>query len=127
IAMCVALVVLVVWTLVSISTMERIPEYAKLEAMGYDKGTLRKMLSGEIILVSTISTLISIIPAIYFGYLLLPLMDQTLSVLKFFIDPYALLVSCIIPIVTAIISIVPTIRKMEKLELANTLKISHHH
>ncbi len=122
IVMCVAIVFLVVWTTVNISTLERIPEFSQLEAIGFDQGNLKRILYGEVLLISILGTIISVPPAIYFGYVLLPLMYQTLSVMDFFVRPIPLLVSFVIPIVAAVLSAAHPARVLGRVDLPSILR-----
>jgi ABC-type antimicrobial peptide transport system permease subunit len=122
IVMCVAIVFLVVWTTVNISALERIPELSQLEAIGYDQNSLKRLLYGEVLLISTLGTILSVPPAIYFGYVLLPIMYDTLSVMQFFVRPIPLIVSFLIPIVSAVLSATQPAKVLGRIDLPSILR-----
>ncbi|MHA1962501.1 MAG: FtsX-like permease family protein [Candidatus Thorarchaeota archaeon] len=124
-AMCLAVTILVVWTIVSISTMERIPQFAQLEAIGFDRPRIRKMMIGEVLLLSLVASTISIIPSVWLGYVLLPLMYQTLSIMEFFVDPLILVVSWALPVLVAVVSLLPAFRTLNRIDLPAVLSESN--
>ncbi|MFW9800295.1 MAG: FtsX-like permease family protein [Candidatus Thorarchaeota archaeon] len=122
IAMCVAIVFLVIWTTTNISTMERMPEFAQLEAIGFDRRNLRNILIGEVFLISIVGTILSIPPSIYLGYVWVPLMSQTLSVMQFYVRLVPMVVSIAIPIVAAVVSVFPLVRALSRVDLPTILR-----
>ncbi|MFQ5832799.1 MAG: ABC transporter permease [Candidatus Thorarchaeota archaeon] len=122
IAMCVAIVFLVIWTTTNITTMERMPEFAQLEAIGFDRRNLRNILIGEVFLISIIGTILSIPPSIYLGYVWVPLMSQTLSVMEFYVRLVPMVVSIAIPIVAAVVSVIPLVRVLGRVDLPTILR-----
>jgi ABC-type antimicrobial peptide transport system permease subunit len=123
--MCLAVTILVVWTIVSISTMQRIPQFAQLEAIGFDRPRIRKMMIGEVLLLSLVASTISIVPSVWLGYVLLPLMYQTLSIMEFFVDPLLLLVSWALPPIVAVVSLLPAFRTLNGIDLPAILRESN--
>lgn len=122
IAMCVAIVFLVIWTTTNITTMERMPEFAQLEAIGFDRRNLRNILIGEVFLISIIGTILSIPLSIYLGYVWVPLMSQTLSVMEFYVRLVPMVVSIAIPIVAAVVSVIPLVRVLGRVDLPTILR-----
>jgi len=117
VAMCLAIVFLVVWTTANISTIERMPEFAQLEAIGFDRRNLRSIMVGEIILITLVGTILSIPPSIWLGYYWVPLMSQTLSVMEFYVRLVPLAVSFAIPVISAVISVAPLMRVLNRIDL----------
>ncbi|MFX1603146.1 MAG: ABC transporter permease [Promethearchaeota archaeon] len=122
VAMCLAIVFLVVWTTANISTMERMPEFAQLEAIGFDRRNLRSIMVGEILLITIVGTILSIPPSIWLGYYWVPLMSQTLSVMEFYVRMIPLAVSFAIPIVSAAISVAPLVRVLNRIDLQTIMR-----
>jgi ABC-type antimicrobial peptide transport system permease subunit len=123
--MCIAMVFLVVWTMANISTMERIPEFAQLEAIGFKMKNLRSIMVGEILLIALIGTIISVPPSIWLGYVLLPLMTPILSVMDFYVPLMSLVISFVIPLLGAVVSTIPSFRILGRIDLPSTLKDSN--
>ncbi|MHA2072462.1 MAG: ABC transporter permease, partial [Candidatus Thorarchaeota archaeon] len=123
--MCIAMVFLVVWTMANISTMERIPEFAQLEAIGFKMKNIRSIMVGEIFLIALIGTIISVPPSIWFGYVLLPLMTPILSVMDFYVPLMSFVISFVIPLLGAVVSTIPSIRILGRIDLPSTLKDSN--
>jgi ABC-type antimicrobial peptide transport system permease subunit len=123
--MCIAMVFLVVWTMANISTMERIPEFAQLEAIGFKMKNLRSIMVGEILLIALIGTIISVPPSIWLGYVLLPLMTPILSVMDFYVPLMSFVISFVIPLLGAVVSTIPSIRILGRIDLPSTLKDSN--
>jgi len=122
VAMCLAIVFLVVWTTANISTMERMPEFAQLEAIGFDRRNLRSIMVGEILLITLVGTILSIPPSILLGYYWVPLMSQTLSVMEFYVRLVPFAVSFAIPIISAIISVAPLMRVLNRIDLQTVMR-----
>ncbi|UCH03356.1 MAG: ABC transporter permease, partial [Candidatus Thorarchaeota archaeon] len=122
VAMCLAIVFLVVWTTANISTIERMPEFAQLEAIGFDRRNLRSIMVGEILLITLVGTILSIPPSIWLGYYWVPLMSQTLSVMDFYVRLVPFAVSFAIPIISAIISVTPLVRVLNRIDLQTVMR-----
>jgi putative ABC transport system permease protein len=122
VAMCLAIVFLVVWTTANISTIERMPEFAQLEAIGFDRRNLQSIMVGEILLITLVGTILSIPPSIWLGYYWVPLMSQTLSIMEFYVRLVPFLVSFVIPIISAVISVMPLMRVLNRIDLQTVMR-----
>lgn len=116
-AMAMLLLLAVVWNIVSISTSERTPELAQLEAIGWSRNSLSRLLFLEVIIVSFFGTVISV----PLGFMFTGLLD---SFMRTYIPFYALsfdimmfLTVGVLTIFTAILATLPAVRRLRRIDI----------
>lgn len=116
-AMAMLLLLAVVWNIVSISTSERTPELAQLEAIGWSRNSLSRLLFLEVIIVSFFGTVISV----PLGFMFTGLLD---SFMRTYIPFYApsfdimmFLTVGVLTIFTAILATLPAVRRLRRIDI----------
>jgi len=101
----------------SIFLFNKICSYCAASLFSFDRRNLRSIMVGEIILITLVGTILSIPPSIWLGYYWVPLMSQTLSVMEFYVRLVPLAVSFAIPVISAVISVAPLMRVLNRIDL----------
>ncbi|UCE11730.1 MAG: FtsX-like permease family protein [Candidatus Thorarchaeota archaeon] len=121
-AVAMLLLLAVVWNIVSISVGERISELAQLEAIGWSRNTLTRLLFVEI----TIVTLIGVVLSIPFGQVISGLFDSFLkSYIPFYvasIDVISVVSVVVLTFVTAILATLPSARKLRRIDVDRVIR-----
>jgi len=120
--MAMALLLAVIWNIVSISTSERTPELAQLEALGWPRNSLTRLLFLEVLIVSLFGILISI----PIGQLFAGLLD---GFMKTYIPFYApsfdfpmFLTIGALTIFTAFLATLPAVRKLRRIDIDRVIR-----
>jgi putative ABC transport system permease protein len=112
----------VLWNIVSISTAERIPELAQLEAIGWSRNSLSKLLFIEVAIV----TVIGVVLSVPFGILIMiSIEDFMLS----FLPTYMLVVDLVgfiwigvLSILTAFLATLPSVRRLRRINTSEVVR-----
>jgi putative ABC transport system permease protein len=114
--MAMVLLLAVVWNIVSISTGERIPELAQLEALGWPRNELTRLLFLEVVIVSIFGILLSIpLGQIFTGFL----NDFMRTYIPFYtpsIDLMMVLSIGLLTILTSVAASIPAARKLRRMD-----------
>jgi len=117
-----ALLLAVVWNIVSISTSERTPELAQLEALGWPRNSLTRLLILEVLIVSFFGIIISI----PIGYLFTGLLDNFMKTYIPFYTPsfdFVMFLSIgTLTIFTAILASIPAARKLRSIDINRVIR-----
>jgi putative ABC transport system permease protein len=120
--MAMALLLAVVWNIVSISTSERTPELAQLEAIGWPRRSLTRLLFIEVFIVS----LFGIVVSIPIGQLFTSLLDGFMrAYIPFYTPSFDLLMVVeigLLTIFTAIIATLPAVRKLRRIDIDRVIR-----
>ena len=120
--MAMALLVAVVWNIVSISTSERTPELAQLEALGWPRNSLTRLLFVEVLIVSFFGIVISV----PIGYLFTGLLDGFMKTyIPFYAPSFDLVVFLVIGLITiftAILASLPAVRKLRRIDIDRVIR-----
>jgi putative ABC transport system permease protein len=112
----------VVWNIVSISVGERIPELAQLEAIGWSRNTLTRLLFLEI----SIVTLVGVILSYPMGIMISGMFDTFMqSYIPFYVPSYdvmLLLGIAVLTFVTAVIATLPSVRRLRRIEVDRVIR-----
>jgi putative ABC transport system permease protein len=121
-AIAMLLLLAVVWNIVSISVGERIPELAQLEAMGWSRNTLTRLLFLEISIVTIIGVVLSY-PA---GLTISGMFDTFMrSYIPFFVPSYdiiSLLGIVVLTFATAVFATLPSVRRLRRIEVDRVIR-----
>jgi putative ABC transport system permease protein len=120
--MAMALLLAVVWNIVSISTSERTPELAQLEALGWPRNSLSRLLLVEVLIVSFFGIIISVPVGLFFTGLLNDFMRTYIPFYAPSIDLVMLLVVGAFTIITAIFASLPAIRKLRRMDIDRVIR-----
>jgi len=121
-AMAMALLLAVVWNIVSISTSERIPEFAQLEAIGWSRNTLSRLLFLEVLIVSIFGIILSIPVGLLFTSLLDGFMKTYIPFYSPSFDFVILLTVGVITITTAFLATLPAVRNLRKIDVDRVIR-----
>ncbi|MFW9966664.1 MAG: FtsX-like permease family protein [Candidatus Thorarchaeota archaeon] len=112
----------VVWNIVSISVGERIPELAQLEAIGWSRNTLTRLLFLEI----SIVTLVGVVLSYPVGIAISGMFDTFMkSYIPFYVASYdviLLLGIAILTFITAVIAALPSVRRLRRIEVDRVIR-----
>lgn len=121
-AMAMALLLAVVWNIVSISTSERIPEFAQLEAIGWSRNSLSRLLFLEVLIVSIFGIILSIPVGLMFTSLLDGFMKTYIPFYSPSFDFVILLSVGVITIITAFLATLPAVRNLRKIDADRVIR-----
>ncbi len=116
-AMAMVLLLAVVWNIVSISTSERTPELAQLEAIGWSRNSLSKLLFLEVLIVSLFGIVISVPIGFLFTHLLDGFMRTYIPFYSPMFDVVMFLGVGLLTIFTAFIATLPAVRRLRKIDI----------
>ena len=120
--MAMAMLLAVVWNIVSISTSEKTPELAQLEALGWPRNSLTRLLFVEVLIVS----LLGIVLAVPVGQFFTSLLDGFMKTYIPFYTPAFDLVMFMsvgfLTIFTAIIASIPAVRKLRRIDIDRVIR-----
>ncbi|MFX1369088.1 MAG: FtsX-like permease family protein, partial [Promethearchaeota archaeon] len=112
----------VVWNIVSISVGERIPELAQLEAIGWSRNSLTRLLFLEL----SIVTLLGVILSLPIGVAISGVFDVFMkSYIPFYVPLYdimTLLGVVVLTFVTAIIATLPSVKKLRGIDVDKVIR-----
>jgi putative ABC transport system permease protein len=110
-----ALLLAVVWNIVSISVGEKIPELAQLEAMGWSRNILTRLLFIELSIVTIFGIILSIPFSIAISFLFDGFMKTFIPfyVTAFEISPFLIVI--VVTFLTSIIASLPAVRKLRRI------------
>ncbi|MDF1541038.1 MAG: FtsX-like permease family protein, partial [Candidatus Thorarchaeota archaeon] len=121
-AMAMILLIAVIWNIVSISVGEKIPELAQLEAIGWSRNSLTRLLFIELTIVSTFGIVLSI-PV---GQVMSSLFDGFMkSFIPFYIasfDIIGFLVVATITVITTLIASIPSVIKLRRIVVDRVIR-----
>ncbi|MFW9909598.1 MAG: ABC transporter permease [Candidatus Thorarchaeota archaeon] len=120
--MAMILLLAVVWNIVSISTSERTPELAQLEALGWSRNTLTRLLLIEVLIVSLFGIILSLPLGQLFTGFLNEFMKTYIPFYEPSIDFVMVLVIGLITILTAIIATIPAARKLRGIDIDRVIR-----
>ncbi|MFW9810531.1 MAG: ABC transporter permease, partial [Candidatus Thorarchaeota archaeon] len=120
--MAMALLLAVVWNIVAISTSERTPELAQLEAIGWSRNSLTRLLFVEVLIVS----LFGILLAVPIGFWFTSLLDGFMKTYIPFYSPTFDIVMFagigFLTIITAILASLPAARRLRRIEIDRVIR-----
>ncbi|MGY5870904.1 MAG: FtsX-like permease family protein [Candidatus Thorarchaeota archaeon] len=120
--MAMALLLAVVWNIVSISTSERTPELAQLEALGWPRNSLTRLLFVEVFIVS----IFGIVLSVPFGQFFTSLLDGFMKTYIPFYSPSFDFVTFLsvgtLTIFTAVIASIPAVRKLRRIDIDRVIR-----
>ena len=109
------LLLAVVWNIVSISVGEKIPELAQLEAIGWSRNTLTRLLFIELSIVTLLGLLLSVPFSISISFLFDEFMRTFIPFYVASFDIIAFILITVITIITTIIASLPAVRKLRRI------------
>jgi putative ABC transport system permease protein len=121
-AMAMALLLAVVWNIVSISTSERTPELAQLEAIGWSRYSLSKLLFLEVLIVSVFGIVISVPTGILFTGLLDSFMRTYIPFYTPIFDIMMFLSVSLLTIITAFLATLPSVRRLRRIDTDQVIR-----
>jgi putative ABC transport system permease protein len=121
-AMAMALLLAVVWNIVSISTSERTPELAQLEAIGWSRNSLSRLLFLEVLIVSILGIVLSVPVGVFFTSLLDGFMHTYIPFYSPSFDIVILLSVGILTIITAFLATLPAVRRLRKIDIDRVIR-----
>ncbi len=121
-AMAMILLLTVVWNIVSISTSERTPELAQLEALGWPRNALTRLLLIEVLIVSCFGIILSIPLGQLFTGFLNEFMKTYIPFYEPSIDLVMVLTIGLLTIFTAIIATIPAARKLRGIDINKVIR-----
>ncbi|MHA2021259.1 MAG: ABC transporter permease, partial [Candidatus Thorarchaeota archaeon] len=121
-AIAMLLLLAVVWNIVSISVGERIPELAQLEAMGWSRNTLTRLLFLEI----SIVTIFGVVLSYPVGLAISSVFDTFMqSYIPFYVPSYdilSLLGIVVLTFVTAVFATLPSARRLRRIDVDRVIR-----
>jgi putative ABC transport system permease protein len=117
-----ALLLAVVWNIVSISTEERIPELAQLEAIGWSRNSLSRLLLLEVMIVSLIGCFLSILTGWLFTQLFNGFMKTFIPFYAAAFDLVMFFGVSVLTILTAAIATIPAIRRLRRIDIDRVIR-----
>jgi putative ABC transport system permease protein len=121
-AIAMLLLLAVVWNIVSISVGERIPELAQLEAIGWSRNSLTRILFLEISIVTICGVLLSYPVGIAISGLFEGFMKSYIPFYVPSIDIVSLLGIIVLTFVTAIFASLPSARKLRRIDVDRVIR-----
>ncbi|MFW9789502.1 MAG: ABC transporter permease [Candidatus Thorarchaeota archaeon] len=120
--MAMALLLAVVWNIVSISTSERTPELAQLEAIGWSRNSLSKLLFLEVLIVSLFGTILSIPIGLFFTQLLNDFMKTYIPFYTPLVDVTVFLGVGVLTFFTAFLATLPAVRRLRRINIDRVIR-----
>jgi putative ABC transport system permease protein len=117
-----ALLLAVVWNIVSISTGERTPELAQLEAIGWSRNSLSRLLFLEVLIVSLFGIAFSFPVGLLFTNLLNGFMRTYIPFYAPIIDTTVFLSVGSLTIATAFIATLPAVRRLRRIDVDRVIR-----
>jgi putative ABC transport system permease protein len=121
-AMAMALLLAVVWNIVSISTGERTPELAQLEAIGWSRNSLSRLLFLEVLIVSLFGIVLSIPVGLLFTQLLNDFMRTYIPFYTPIIDIAVFMTVGVLTIFTAFLATLPAVRRLRRIDVDRVIR-----
>ena len=120
--MAMALLLAVVWNIVSISTSEKTPELAQLEALGWPRNSLTRLLFVEVLIVSIFGIVLAVPIGLFFTSLLDGFMKTYIPFYTPAFDLVMFLGVGLLTIFTAIIASIPAVRKLRRIDIDRVIR-----
>jgi putative ABC transport system permease protein len=121
-AIAMLLLLAVVWNIVSISVGERIPELAQLEAIGWSRNTLTRLLFLEI----SIVTLFGVILSYPVGFAMSGMFNTFMkSYISFYVPSYNVLMLlgiAALTFLTSVIATLPSVRRLRRIDVDRVIR-----
>jgi putative ABC transport system permease protein len=121
-AIAMALLLAVVWNIVSISTGERTPELAQLEAIGWSRNYLSRLLFLEVLIVSLFGIIISIPVGFLFTQLLTDFMRTYIPFYAPIFDVIIFVTVGLLTVFTAFLATLPAVRRLRRIDVDRVIK-----
>ncbi len=121
-AMAMILLLTIVWNIVSISTSERTPELAQLEALGWSRNMLTRLLLVEVLIVSFFGIILSIPLGQLFTGFLNEFMKTYIPFYEPSIDLAMVLVIGLLTVFTAIVAVIPAARRLRRIDINRVIR-----
>ncbi|MFX0056314.1 MAG: FtsX-like permease family protein [Promethearchaeota archaeon] len=112
----------VVWNIVSISVGERIPELAQLEAIGWSRNTLTRLLFLEISIVTLVGVILSYPVSFAMSGMFNAFMQSYIS---FYVPSYNVLVLlgiAVLTFLTSVIATLPSVRRLRHIDVDRVIR-----
>jgi putative ABC transport system permease protein len=116
------LLLAVVWNIVSISTEERTPELAQLEAIGWSRNSLSRLLLLEVMIVSLVGCILSILTGWLFTQLFNGFMKAFIPFYTPSFDFAMFLGVSVLTILTAALASIPAVRKLRRIDIDRVIR-----
>jgi ABC-type lipoprotein release transport system permease subunit len=117
-----ALLLAVVWNIVSISVGEKIPELAQLEAIGWSRNTLTRLLFIELFLV----TMFGLVLSVPFSLTISTFFDEFMKTfIPFYVSSFDIMafgLVTVITIFTTILASLPAVRKLRRIVVDDVIR-----
>ncbi|MFW9925558.1 MAG: ABC transporter permease [Candidatus Thorarchaeota archaeon] len=120
--MAMALLLAVVWNIVAISTSERTPELAQLEAIGWSRNSLTRLLFVEVLIVSLFGILLAVPIGSWFTSLLDGFMKTYIPFYSPTFDIVMFADIGLLTIITAILASLPAVRRLRRIEIDRVIR-----
>jgi putative ABC transport system permease protein len=121
-AIAMLLLIAVVWNIVSISVGERIPEFAQLEALGWSRNTLSRLLFLEIYIVTFAGVLVSVPISQIFSLMFQGFMESFIPFYVPLFDLPSLLGVLLLTFVTTTVAVLPSVRRLRRIDVEKTIR-----
>ncbi|MGY5853580.1 MAG: FtsX-like permease family protein [Candidatus Thorarchaeota archaeon] len=117
-----ALLLAVVWNIVSISVGEKIPELAQLEAIGWSRNVLTRLLFIELSIVTVLGILVSIPISQGISLLFEPFLKTFIPFYVPSFDISSFMIVVVITLVTSFIAAIPAVRKLRRIDVDTVIR-----
>ncbi|MGY5874389.1 MAG: ABC transporter permease [Candidatus Thorarchaeota archaeon] len=117
-----ALLLAVVWNIVSISVGEKIPELAQLEAIGWSRNLLTRLLFIELSIVTLLGILLSIPFAQGISLVFGPFLRTFIPFYIASFDVTSFLTVLVITLITSFIAALPAVRKLRRIDIDTVIR-----
>ncbi len=121
-AMAMVLLLAVVWNIVSISTSERTPELAQLEAIGWTRNSLSRLLFLEVLIVSLFGVVVAVPLGLLFTELLNSFMRTYIPFYAPSFDIVMFLGVSVLTFMTAILATLPAVRRLRRINIDQVIR-----
>jgi putative ABC transport system permease protein len=121
-AVAMLLLLAVVWNIVSISVGERIPELAQLEAIGWSRNSLSRLLFLEISIVTLLGVLISMPVGVAISGLFGRFMESYIPFYVASFDAVSLLGVAALTFATSVLAVLPSARWQRRIEVDKVIR-----
>ncbi|UCH05657.1 MAG: ABC transporter permease [Candidatus Thorarchaeota archaeon] len=121
-AIAMLLLLAVVWNIVSISVGERIPELAQLEAIGWSRNSLTRLLFLEISIVALLGIVLSIPVSLMISGLFDGFMRTYIPFYVASLDVVSLLSVAVITLVTTVLASLPAARRLRRMDVDRVIR-----
>ncbi|MFW9849468.1 MAG: FtsX-like permease family protein [Candidatus Thorarchaeota archaeon] len=120
--MAMILLLAVIWNIVSISVGEKLSEFAQLEAIGWSRNTLARLLFIELMIVSLLGILLSIPCSLAMSSIFDNFMKTFIPFYVLTFDIISFLIIAVITLVTTVFAALPSVRKLRRIVVDEVIR-----